>query len=231
VRSFVAVELHDGWASLVIDRSEKRNALSHALVDELIGAIDEVLAGGRTVLVLSAVGAVFCAGGDRGEVHTRPVASDRLLSYLATVPAFVIARVSAPVIGAGVSVVASCPVVVATPSATFALPEASMGNLPIPIVHLEPTIRTRRLLDVGVRGSVVGAAEAHARGLVTTLCYSEDAVDGEVRDWIGHLLARPAVADQARRYWQSRLSEVAVRDAEVRALVVGTAATDGEVTP
>jgi enoyl-CoA hydratase len=212
---------HDGWAEIRLDRADKRNALSHALVDQLLQALDRCQGAERSVVVLGANGPVFCAGGDRSEAGSPPAASDRLLAALAAIPLFLVARVEGPVLGAGVALVRMCPVAVGTPAATCTLPEASMGNFPVPAPYLEGVVDRRRILEVGIRSTPISAEEAAAGGLLNRVV-DPDELDAEVADWVARLRERPAVTEQARRYWQREVErEVAPRARWLRDLVVG----------
>ncbi|HEU5150283.1 MAG TPA: enoyl-CoA hydratase/isomerase family protein [Iamia sp.] len=217
--ALVQARHHDGWVEVHLDRPERRNALSHALVDQLVAALQAAADDGVRVAVLSAAAPVFCAGGDREEVHTRPVASDRLLELLRETELFVIARVEGPVLGAGVAVVRSCPVAIGTPEAGFSLPEARMGVFPEPVAYLEGTVSRRRALDVAVRSRFIPAAEAEAAGLLTVMVAPEE-VDDEVASWVAILRERPEVADQARLHWRREVDrECRGRAAWLRAVV------------
>lgn len=210
----IETRAQDGWVELRLDRPEKRNALSHELVDQLIAAVDDVRAARHPLVVLGANGPVFCAGGDRSEIGAYPVvASSRLLDHLRHVELFVIARVEAPVLGAGVAVVRCCPVALGTPAATFTLPEAAMGNYPVPAPYLAGTLPARRIVEVATLGAPVSSQEAAAAGLLTRVV-GPDEIDDAVALWAERLRARPLVAHQARRAWQRDLDPA--REASAR---------------
>jgi enoyl-CoA hydratase/carnithine racemase len=63
---------------LTLNRPEKRNALSHALLTELEVALSRIAAeGAARVVVLAASGPVFCSGHDLGEMPGRSEAEYR----------------------------------------------------------------------------------------------------------------------------------------------------------
>jgi enoyl-CoA hydratase/carnithine racemase len=211
------------WIDLRLDRVDKRNALCHELVDRVEAACAAGEQHGARVAVLGALGPVFCAGGDRAEMHTDPVASDRLIHLLRSTSLFVIARVEGPVLGAGVSVVRRCPVAIGTPAATFALPEAAMGIFPVPAAYLEGTVSRRRLVEVGVRSATIPASEAVESGLLTSVV-DPAAIDEAVARWVDCVIERPKVAADANRYWQHELDrEVEERTRFLRRLSLGEA--------
>src|SRR4051794_12889717 len=115
----------DGVGHLRLERPDKRNAINHAMVDEAIDSIGRFVDSGVSVAVLCASGPVFCAGSDLDEPWDtgETPAADRMVAALLERPILWIAAVAGPTLGAGVGLVAACPVAVAADSAWFALPE------------------------------------------------------------------------------------------------------------
>lgn len=197
---------HGGWVELVLNRGERRNALSAAMVDDLIETLGRVEKTARAG-VISARGPVFCAGADLKEGMSldpdRP--SSRALRALAESPLFLIAAITGGVYGAGVQLVAACPVAIGTDRAVFGLPEARHGVFPLGVVpYLEGRIPARRLLTLGIQGGVIDASEAHAFGLLTELV-GEEALPERIETWMDLALSRPEVAAQAKRWWSDPL--------------------------
>jgi enoyl-CoA hydratase/carnithine racemase len=221
--SLVEVRVGAGWGEIRLNRPEARNALSQALVSDVATALDRLCRESCLVAVIAANGPVFCAGGDLKERLPGPRPSDQLLEALLSTELFVIARVEQPVYGAGVSLVSVCPVILCTPDARFALPEAKQGNFPVPTPYMELAVPKRRLVELGVRATAISAQEAAAMGLVTTLV-PPDRLDDEIDGWVAAVNERPAVARQAREYWQAIFRDEAFRqrDAYMRALVASS---------
>lgn len=141
---------------------------------------------------------VFCAGLDlMSLLALTPRERDEMLGLavrtlllVATLPRPTVAVVTGRASGGGVGLAAACDVVIAEPSASFALPEALFGLEPAIITPL----LTRRMSGAAVRrlallGSAVPASEALRVGLV------DEVTDGEPST--GHALAR-AERDLAR---------------------------------
>ncbi|MCF8208054.1 MAG: enoyl-CoA hydratase/isomerase family protein [Rhodoferax sp.] len=114
VKDGVAWGVVDAVGHIVLQRPEKANALNFALLSALAGAIDEVIALAPRVVLLSAQGSVFCAGGDIGwmlaagknfhvEVDRTLEVANPALYRLATGPIPVVSAVSGPVGGAGIA--------------------------------------------------------------------------------------------------------------------------------
>lgn len=180
-----------GVATLTLARPERHNALNAAMMDELheaartLGADDNV-----RVVVLAAEGESFCAGGDLGWMKAQFDAGRdermreaarlaQMLRALDDLPKLLIGRVQGAAYGGGIGMMSVCDVVVAAASARFALTEARLGMIPATIA---PYI-LRRIGEGGMRrmlnARALGAAEAAAIGLVSTVAADGD-LDGAV---------------------------------------------------
>jgi enoyl-CoA hydratase len=210
--SLVASSVAGEVARLRLTRPDQRNALSRELVSGAVAAIDEFVQCGAVVAVLEADPPVFCAGNDLEEMDLDTAAAPRLLEAILTSPLFWIAAVNGPAYGAGVAVVACCPVVLATERAVFELPEWQLGLFPAPVVgHLEAIMGPRAAFTAALSGAPIAASDAVRFGLATELC-SPNELDARVQDWIDRLIARPAAAHAARDAWQTRFRTLGARD-------------------
>jgi enoyl-CoA hydratase len=198
----------DGAGELRLSRPEKRNSLSHELVDGALAAMDGWIDSGVQTAVLSAEPPVFCAGNDLVEARAdrhRP-AADRLASALLERPIFWIVAASGPLLGAGAILAAVCPVVIADERAWVALPEREIGLFPAGVMpYVEEQLGVRRTLTLGMTGERMGAAEAADRGLYTELVESAR-LEERVAHWCGVAAERPQVTAAARRSWQERFA-------------------------
>lgn len=134
-----------GVATLSLDRAEKRNALSRQMMDEITQAARDLDADPDVrVVVLAAVGSVFCAGGDLGWMRdqmaadrdTRAFEARRLANMLQTLNTMgkpVIGRIHGDAFGGGVGMACVCDAVVASDSAMFGLTETKLGLIPATI--------------------------------------------------------------------------------------------------
>ena len=214
---------------LRIDRPEKRNAINHELVDRFEEAVDRFIDGGVRVAVLSAEPPIFCAGADVDEALSDPgiAGTERLMLRLLTDEIFWIAKVEAPALGAGVAIVAGCPVALCTDSVMFSLPELRIGLFPSGVMaYLEPLIGTRRALTIGLTGSAVLADEAVRIGLATEAVNATE-LEERVAWWLAHLQEHPEIIDSARIAWQSTFAQEHIRSRKTefdRLIEVGRAA-------
>jgi enoyl-CoA hydratase/carnithine racemase len=195
-----------GVGQLRLTRAGKRNALNGAMVAQALAAMDGFVAAGVRVAVLSADQPVFCSGNDLSEVPERVEDAIALAFIEALVdrPLFWVAAVSGPALGAGVAMVAVCPVSIATETAWFGLPELQIGLFPAGIVpYLEPLLGPRAAFRAGLTGAPLPAADAVTAGLIDEVV-APDALDGRVQARVEELLLRPAVTDAARQAWQAQ---------------------------
>ena len=163
------VETQGGVTRLTLNRPERRNALSEAMLTELGGALERIAADPATrVVVLAAAGPVFCSGHDLGEMVGRAEADystlfarcSRVMQQLRGLPQPVIARVQGLATAAGCQLVAACDLAVAATEARFATPGVKIGLLEMLLTGLP--ITAERALEVGLINRVVPAAELDA---------------------------------------------------------------------
>jgi methylglutaconyl-CoA hydratase len=172
-----------GVVSVVLDRPDKRNALSPELVAQLTRTFADAGSDPSTrVIVLAGAGPSFCAGGDidslvaLAHMSEAATAADAqsfidLFRTVSSSPLPVIARVQGAALGGGTALAACADIVVAAASATFGCTEVRVGIVPsivAPfIVARVGWAATRRLMVTGER---IHAAEALRLGLVDEVC-------------------------------------------------------------
>jgi enoyl-CoA hydratase/carnithine racemase len=217
--SGLLVESSAGVVRLTLDRPEKRNALSHALLEQFGSALDAVaLDPSARVLVLAGNGPVFCSGHDLGEMVGRSEDDYRdLFSLCSTVmqqlrrlPQPVIARVHGAATAAGCQLVAACDLAVAAESATFATPGVKIGLFcTTPMVPLVRAIPAKAALEMLLTGRPISAQQALAWGLVNRVVPA-DRLDDAVADLAGAIVtASPLTVRLGKQafYRQLGLSE------------------------
>ncbi|CRK53663.1 putative enoyl-CoA hydratase echA6 [Rhodococcus sp. RD6.2] len=116
--------------TIELQREDRRNALNTELCVLLRDAVDEVVADGARVIVLTGQGRAFCAGADlSGDVYADGF-TDTLLEMLHTIdsaPIPVIAAINGPAVGAGTQLAIASDLRVVTPDAFFAIPAVKLG--------------------------------------------------------------------------------------------------------
>jgi enoyl-CoA hydratase/carnithine racemase len=205
-RPLVSIIRHGTWAELRLERAAKRNALSWQLAEDLMAGLKSLAEDETPVVVLSASGPVFCAGGDRHEAEAgRRPPLDELVAALHAAPFFLIARVEGDVIGGGMALLAPCPVTLCLPSVTFLLPAAGTQDV-FPDAFLPAlggAANDRDLLEFALRSQPLAAARAQAMGLVNAVVPAE-LMDETVAEWVEYVLRQPAAAAGARRFWREQ---------------------------
>ena len=174
---YLALDTAAPIARLVLDRPERRNALSLALMREMLVALDQVAGDASIrVLVIEGRGPAFSAGHDLGEVVAHRDAQAyvtlfetcvELMTRLHTIPQPVIAKVHGVATAAGCQLVAACDLAIASDDARFATPGVNIGLFcSTPMVPISRTIGRKRVLEMLFTGEMIDAATAAAWGLV-----------------------------------------------------------------
>ena len=182
----VLVEDDGTVTRLVLDRPDKRNALSIELMEALTASL--LSASGR-VVVLAANGPAFSAGHDLAELAAGSTAEHvrvfetctRLMEAVQSIPQPVIAEVHGVATAAGCQLVASCDLAVAESGARFGTPGVKIGLFcSTPMVPLTRSIGPKRAMQMLLTGELVDAATAADWGLVNTVV-APDALGATVR--------------------------------------------------
>jgi enoyl-CoA hydratase len=171
----VLVDVLDGVATITLNRPQSRNALNLAMCEALLAAAQGMDDAVRLVLV-RASGPVFCAGADLKErqgmgaaqVRERRMKAFAAYAALEALPMPAIAVVEGAAVGSGCEIAAACDFIVATPQASFRIPEALRGT--VGATQRLPRILGKRLAkDLVFTGRTLGAEEAERHGLVARL--------------------------------------------------------------
>jgi enoyl-CoA hydratase/carnithine racemase len=163
-------------AGITMNRPERRNALSLAMMTELIDALRTLAAQPLTrVVVLAGTGPAFSAGHDLREMTGRDITDYRrifdvctqLMSTVQEIPQPVIARVHGIATAAGCQLAATCDLVIAADAATFATPGVRIGLFcTTPMVALTRAVGRKRALEMLLTGVAIDARTAMEWGLV-----------------------------------------------------------------
>jgi enoyl-CoA hydratase/carnithine racemase len=188
-------------ATLVLNRPERFNPLSSAMIAALQAELDAIAAD-RSVqaVILAAAGRGFCAGHDLKEMRAHAGdeawqrrlfdACSRLMLSLTRLPQPVIARVHGIATAAGCQLVSMCDLAVASESATFALPGVNIGVFcSTPAVGVARNVGRKRAMELLLTGEPIDASTALAWGLVNRVV-PIDALDAEVRRFAEIIVSR-----------------------------------------
>jgi methylglutaconyl-CoA hydratase len=168
-------------AVLTINRADKRNALSRALITELGQAVDRAASDtSARCVILAAAGPVFCAGMDLAELRETvdsPGESTKIWDdavRLASVydrlyglPKPTIAAVQGPAVAGGAGLVTVCDLAVAAPEARFGYPEVRRGLVAAMVMpHLMRHVGERMARFLLLTGELIDASQGAASGLI-----------------------------------------------------------------
>jgi len=174
-------DVQDGIAVVTFNRPKALNALNGALLSELDNLI-ETVAGDEQIRVLILTGAgekAFVAGADITEIaELSPLQAKRfakrgqdVINRLQALPIPVIAAVNGFALGGGTEIALAADFIYAAKSATFGLPEITLGIIP----GFGGTQRMPRRIGIGrakeliFTGRMVPAAEALTMGIVNAV--------------------------------------------------------------
>ena len=195
----VLFEAKAGVATLTLNRPESRNALNLAMCEDLQKAAQGMDASAKLVFVRAA-GPVFCAGADlkeregMDEAQVRERRRKAFAAYAAieALPMPSIAVIEGPVVGSGCEIAAACDFIVATPAASFRVPEAIRGT--VGATQRLPRILGKRLAkDLMFTGRTLTAEEAERHGLVSRLI-APDELEAALAEIAKTLTQAPASA-------------------------------------
>lgn len=173
---FILSERTDAVGTLILDQPAKRNALSEALVGELIAGLEEFQrAGVRVVVIRAAPGAtVWSSGHDISELPQGedPLpysdAFERVLRAVKTFPAPVIAMVHGSVWGVATDLVLSCDLAIGDETSSFAVTPANIGLAynTAGLLRFMRRLPLNRVKEMFFTGAPVMAAEAVTWGIL-----------------------------------------------------------------
>jgi crotonobetainyl-CoA hydratase len=188
-------------ARITIDRTEVLNAIDAASERELqaIWASIEADRDVRVVVLTGSGDRAFSTGADMkggsGSSGLEYWAQERPggfggIALRETLNVPVIARVNGHAVGGGFEMMLGCDIVVAVEQATFGLPEARVGRLPLDggMTLLQRQIPFRHAMGLLLTGRRMKAAEALAMGLINEMTTREN-LDAAVQRWVDEILA------------------------------------------
>lgn len=197
-----------GVALVTLDRPTALNALSFDLLDELADALEKLDADPtcRAIVLTGAGQRAFAAGADILELAPQTSASLRegrrfeAWNRLAAIGLPTIAAVRGVALGGGCELAMTCDMIVAAEDATFGQPEIRLGVMPGAggTQRLTRAIGKARAMAMILTGDTIGAAQAHALGLVSQIVPSGATVDAAL-ELAARIAAQPPLAVRAAK--------------------------------
>lgn len=184
-------------AVLTLNRPDRRNALSRALVAALGDTLSGLAVGsGVRGVVLTGAGPAFCAGMDlreaaalggdpSPEAERRAVADTQaladLLDQVHHLERPTVAALNGDALAGGAGLALACDLVVASEGARLGYPEVRRGLVAAIVLHdLIRQVGDRRARELLITGEAVDAREAHRWGLVNRVAPADRCLDEAV---------------------------------------------------
>ncbi|MFG6498863.1 enoyl-CoA hydratase/isomerase family protein [Sulfitobacter sp. 1A13191] len=191
----------DIW-TVTINRPDKANSLTHAMLVELAEIVEEAQA--ARAVILTGRGKVFSAGADLDEARAGLAKSDvweRLSGAVAALPGLSIAALNGTLAGGAMGMALACDLRIAVPGAKFFYPVMKLGFLPQPsdparMAALIGPARTKLLL---MGGQKITAEEALTFGLIDRIVAAEEVQEHAQALAADTVAASPDVAQEIKR--------------------------------
>lgn len=195
----------DGVATVTVNRPDKLNALSGAVILELREAFEHIASAAdlRAAIVTGAGEKAFVAGADISELEMLSpaeardfaVRGQRVFRLLETSGKPSVAAVNGYALGGGLELAMACTVRFASENARFGQPEVKLGIVPGygGTQRLPRLVGRGRALEMLLSGEPVTAAEAHRIGLVNAVAPQAELL-AYSRAWLAKVLANGPLA-------------------------------------
>lgn len=219
----VVLRVAQSVAWLTLDRPERGNACSAALVQALDQAIDGAVQSGARVLVLQGNGRHFCTGFDLSQLDeetddsllARFTRLELLLQRVARAPLLTVAIAQGRTIGAGADLFTACDVRIACANAGFAFPGARGFGIVLGSRRLAARVGDALATDWIGNAPAIDATHASVTGLATHMAADPAEaialVEALAADWHSALGVDPATL---RAALEPRASEHDAHDLE-----------------
>lgn len=223
-----------GVATLTLTRVDKHNAMSAQMIAELTEAAAKLASDDAVrVVVLTAQGKSFCAGGDLGWMQEQMAADGEtrfrearklaeMLGALNTLPKPVIGAVQGNAFGGGLGLISVCDVAIAADHIKMGLTETRLGLIPATIgPYVVARMGEARARRVFMSARLFGAAEGIDLGLLARIVPADDLVEAVEREVVPYLSCAPGAVASAKKLVRDlapTVNEAAI-DMTIRALV------------
>jgi len=163
-----------GIVAVVLQRAERRNALSVEVLRHLCDIVESLAADEASrVIILTGDGPDFCAGLDLREAADPAMAEqsaagfERALRTLRDSPLVIVTAVHGGAYAGGAGLIAASDIAVAAEDASIGFPAARRGLLPALVCpYIQPRVRDGDLRDLFLSGEPVSGVRAQQIGLV-----------------------------------------------------------------
>jgi enoyl-CoA hydratase len=221
----VLYEVRDGVATISLNQPESRNALSDALLDDLLAAFEQAAGADdvRCVVLTSTHETTFSAGGnlsgfaaDVPLVHKHLYGIEkfpRLFRTMGTLGKPVICAANGHCLAGALGLALACDLIVASDKATFGTPEINVGVFPFMIMALiYRNVPRKKTTEMLLLGEQLSAEEAERIGIVNKVVPADE-FDAAVTDWAEKLASKSPVLMRMGKEAMFRQQDMAFMDA------------------
>lgn len=232
----VLVKSRPGVVTLTLNRPERRNALTLAMLEELCAAL-RTADSDRSIrcIILTGAGGDFSSGFDliEGGDLANSLRHGELLvqaqMLLAESNAVTIAAVSGYALAGGGALIASCDYAVAAEDAKFGYPVLKVGIVPTPgMPFLRRELKDRDLRTLILGGQLWSGREAADKGLVNRVVASGEAAREEAKQFAEDILKSSPVAVTETKGFLNALDRETLRAEMEEALDIYKRVRQGE---
>jgi methylglutaconyl-CoA hydratase len=197
-----------GVTHITLNRPDKRNALSSALMQELVAAVQD--AQNARVIVIRGEGPCFCAGLDLQETlnpddaHTSADLVRQMLDVIYHSPGVTIAAVHGAALAGGAGLMSACDLAVAAEGTKIGYPETRRGMIAgIVMSFLRRQVREREARELLLCADSIDAQRALEMGLVNRVVPA-DQLDATVQEFVSSVLqCAPNATAKTKKYLDS----------------------------
>src|SRR3954447_14018724 len=213
-----------GVATITLDQPDTRNALSDALLDDLIAAFTAARDddGVRCVVLTSSHEKVFSSGGDlAGFAAQVPLAHKhraidrfpRLFELIGALGKPSLCAANGHVLAGALGLALACDLIVARDGVRFGTPEINVGVFPFMIMALlYRNVGRKKATELLLLGEQISALQAERIGIVNRVV-AADEFDGAVAEWARPLAAKSPVMMRLGKDALFRQQDMALDDA------------------
>jgi enoyl-CoA hydratase len=220
----VRYDVADGVATITLDQPDTRNALSDALLDDLIAAFeaardDDAV---RCVVLTSSHDRVFSSGGDLGGFAAeQPLAHKylatarfpRLFRLIGALGKPSLCAANGHVLAGALGLALACDLIVAREGVRFGTPEINVGVFPFMIMALiYRNVPRKSANELLLLGEQISAEEAQEIGIVNRVVPADE-FDAAVAEWAGKLAAKSPLLMRLGKDAMFRSQDMALADA------------------
>jgi enoyl-CoA hydratase len=213
-----------GVATITLDVPDTRNALSDALLDDLLAAFaaardDDAV---RCVVLTSSHEKVFSSGGDlKGFAEQLPLALKhdgiarftRLFALIGQLGKPSLCAANGHVLAGALGLALACDLIVAREGVRFGTPEINVGVFPFMIMALiYRNVGRKKTNELLLLGELISAEEAERIGIVNRVV-AADEFDAAVREWAEALAAKSPLLMRMGKDAMYRQQDMAFEDA------------------